>query len=162
LLGQRCGFLSEKRIASIRLASIYGEMERPTGSREHMSHVKRLWDARCSGKKVRVAGKKIERDWMYAGDMAEATWALLCAPRWQYPVYNIGSSQTISFEKMVEIFSDIGLNYSWVDEPGQADIVMRPEQGRAPMNTVRLKEDANYSSPLSSEIRLELFLHSII
>ena len=158
LLGQRCGLLSGKRITSVRLASIYGEMEYPNASRETMSHIGRLWQARNSSKKVLVTGKKVERDWMYAGDLAEAVWGLLEAPKWHYPVYNIGTAGVISFETIVEIFSRFGLGYEWEEDPGKADIAMRPDQARAPMDISRLKEDANFSFGSDPQKSLEQYL----
>jgi len=158
LVAQRCGALSGKRMISVRLASIYGEMERPTGSREHMSHIKRLQDALRSGRRVRVAGKTIERDWMYAEDMAEAVWGLLNAPGWRYPLYNIGTEQAMSFQEIVEIFAQFGLDYVWVDDPQQAEIAMRPDQARAPLDISRLKADTHLAFPYPPADRLEQYL----
>jgi UDP-glucose 4-epimerase len=162
LLLQRCRELCGKRMAAVRLASIYGEMERPTGSREHMSHIQQLHDARLAGRRVRVAGPAVERDWMYAGDMAEGIWALLGASRWNHPVYNLGSGQALPFDNIVALFARFGLQHTWVDDPQQADIAMQPHQARAPLDTSRLQTDTRLDLPGSPANRLEHYLSKVV
>ena len=161
LVLQRCAELSGKHMAALRLASIYGEMERPTGSREHMSHIWRLRAAQLSGRRVRVAGPAVGRDWLYAGDMAEAVWTLLCAPRWSYFVYNLGAGQALRFETIVELLARRGLVYEWVDDPEAADIAMRPQQARAPLDLTRLRADTGLTWPRSPTERMEQYLNSL-
>lgn len=158
LLLPRCAELSGKRMAALRLASIYGEMERPTGSREHMSQIKRLQDALLSKHPVRVAGPAVERDWLYGGDLAEAVWALVNAPRWNHTLYNLGSGQALSFQQIVAVFTRFGLEPSWVEDPQQADIAMRSEHARAPLDISRWQAATGQARPAPPASRLEQYL----
>jgi len=157
LLGQRCALLSGKRIAAVRLTSMYGEMERPTGSREQMSLVFRLVDALLNGRKLCLAGAEIGRDWMYAGEAAAAVKALLDAPTWNYPVYNIGSGQILKLRELAEIFELYGLDVEWSQNPSAADICLRPENGRAALNLKRLTVDTEFL-PANIRQKMEEFV----
>lgn len=158
ILLPRCADLSGKRMAAVRLGSVYGEMERPMVSRGRMSHIGRLRDAQLSGRRVRVAGKAIERDWIYAADVAEAIWALLVSAKWHYSVYNIGAGQPLSFGEIVEAFGHWGLDFVWVDDPRQAEIAMQPQDARAPLDITRLKEDTRLAFAYSPAERLQHYL----
>jgi nucleoside-diphosphate-sugar epimerase len=157
LLGQRCALLSGKRFAAVRLTSLYGEMERPTGSREQMSLVFRLMDALFKGRKVRLAGAEIGRDWMHAGEVAAAVKGLLGAPTWNYSVYNIGSGQVLKLGELVKIFEAYGLDVEWMQDPARADIGLRSENGRAALNIERLTADTGFL-PANSRQKMEEFV----
>jgi nucleoside-diphosphate-sugar epimerase len=144
LLAIRYAELSGKAMASVRLAAIYGPMERPTGSREQMSHVWRLRAALETGRPVQVAGPEVLRDWTYTLDMGEAIRALLCAPRWRHTIYNVSCGQAATFRQVVEAFVADGLCVEWVQDPDTADIAMRPSQARAPLDISRLQSDTGF------------------
>jgi len=144
LLANRYAQLSGKLMASVRLAAIYGPMERPTGSRERVSHVERLRAAQQEGRSVRVAGPDVPRDWTYTLDMGEAIRALLCAPRWRHTVYNVSCGQAVNFRQVVNAFVMRGLRVEWVQDPDAADIAMRPSQARAPLVISRLQNDTGF------------------
>ena len=144
LLAARFSALSGKPMASARLAAIYGPLERPTGSRERTSHVERLRAALQAGRTVRVAGPDVPRDWTYTLDMGEAIRALLGAPRWNHSIYNVSCGQAATFRQIVEAFVARGLRVEWVSDPAEAEIAMRPEQARAPLDISRLQRDAGF------------------
>jgi UDP-glucose 4-epimerase len=144
LIAGRYTRLCGKTFCAVRLGSVYGPMERPTGSRQNMSHIQRLRSALLAGRKVRLAGADISRDWVYALDVAEAVRALLCAPVLTHTVYNVGLGEAFSFRQVVEAFVPYGLRVEWVDEPDQADIFMRQESERAALDIRRLKKDAGF------------------
>ncbi len=159
LIGERAAFLTGKRIAALRLASLYGEMERPTGSREQMSLVYRLTQALRDGKKLGLSGAEIGRDWMHAGEAAQAVAALLVAPAWSHPVYNVGSGQILTLRDLAEIFGDRGLQVTWSEDPADADIALRPENGRSALCIERLTADSGFV-PADSRQVLEAFAKS--
>ena len=144
LLAGRYAALSGKPMVSVRPAAVYGPMERPTGSRQHMSQPCQLREALREGRRVKVAGPDARRDWVYAQDVAAAVCALLLAPHWSYPSYNIGSGGASRFEEMVDAFVRHGLQAEWVDDPAEADITPRPSRSRAYMDVGRLTRDTGF------------------
>jgi UDP-glucose 4-epimerase len=161
LIGERAGFLTGKRIAALRLASLYGEMERPTGSREQMSLVYRLVQALRKGKSLRLSGPEISRDWMHAGEAAAAVAALLAAPVWNHPVYNLGSGQVLTLADLAEIFQRHGLRVEWCDDSTQADIALHAENGRAALRMERLSADTSFV-PADCRQRMEAYVKAIL
>ena len=145
LLGERYAELCGRPVAAVRLAALYGPMERPTAGRGQMSQPTQLVAALRSGRAVRVAGAAVTRDWTYVADAAEAVRALLLAPVWRYGVYNVGTGCGSTFGRLVELLVARGLRATWVDEPAAADIAMRPEQARLPLDIRRLREETGFS-----------------
>jgi nucleoside-diphosphate-sugar epimerase len=145
LLGARYGALSGKPIASLRLASVYGPMERPTGSRQAMSVPRRLMAALRSGRPVRVFGAQYRRDWLFAEDAARAVGALLLAPRLGHSVYNVGGGAAAPLRELVDAFVAHGLRALWADAPDDAEIAVGPSTARAPLCNARIQADAGYT-----------------
>ena len=149
LLAARYAVLSGKPMAAVRLPAIYGPMERSLASRRHTSAPGLLMAALRAGRRVRVAGPEVARDWTYAADVAAGVWALLTAPGWRFPVYNLSCGQAVSFAEVVQAFVDVGLGAEWVDAVDQADIAMRPQQARAPLDIGRLQADTGFRPAFS-------------
>jgi UDP-glucose 4-epimerase len=145
LVAKRYGQLGATMMASIRLGSVYGPLEKPGQSRNGTSQVHRLLTAMQEDRMLRLFGPKIRRDWVYTRDVAEAVRCLLDASQWNYPVYNIGSGSAIRFDNVVEPFVRRGLRVEWVDDPLQADIALTAESGRAALDITRLQSDSNFS-----------------
>lgn len=158
LLTKRASQLSGKRMAAVRLSAIYGELERVAESRNRTSHINRLYQALIEKRQVKVYGQAVSRDWLYAGDCADAIRLLLLAPKWNHPVYNLGSGKPLSFEEMVTVFTDHGLHAEWVDDPSNADISMTTSQARAVLDLNRLKQDTGFSIPMDPIHRLDGFI----
>ena len=134
LLAARYGQFGTKMIASVRLPPVYGPVERSSLSRPRISQVGALFDALCAGRAVTVAGPQVARDWTHSDDIGEAIWALLAAPRWRYPVYNVSYGAGLSFHRVVETFVKQGLNAQWIDDPAAADISLPPDLARLPLD----------------------------
>lgn len=144
LLAERFTALCGKPFASIRLGAVFGPMERPTGSRQNMSHIRRLSDMLKDGRWIKAAGPDIRRDWVFTADVSAAVWGLLCAPRWNYPVYNVGSGEAVDFRGLVNLFAARGLHVDWAERPEDADISMMPWQERPAMDVSRLRADVGF------------------
>lgn len=142
LLTQRYGELSGVSMISVRLAPLYGPLERPSTSRPRMSAVGQLMDAFKSGKVIRVAGPSICRDWTYMDDAASALLALLLADNLNHAVYNVGCGTATTWKQVVGLFTLHGLVALWTDD--EADISMRPDQERLVMDIARLQEDTGF------------------
>ncbi len=138
LLAARYGQLAGRPVASLRLASVYGPMEAPSESRQRTTPIHQLRAALLSGRPVRVAGPAVRRDWIYAADVAAAIWLMLNAAKYHHPVYNAGSGRAVPFREVVEAFVPHGLSCEWTEDPGSADIALRPDQSRAALDIQRL------------------------
>lgn len=141
--------LSGKAMAAVRLPAVYGPQERIRASRPHTSAIHQLFAALRASRAVRVAGPEVARDWTYTADIAAGVAALLAAPRWQQPVYNLSCGLSISFAEVVETFRAAGLQATWVADAGEAEIAMRPHQNRAPLDISRIRQEIGYE-PLYS------------
>ena len=144
LLAARYAVLSGKPMAAVRLPGIYGPMERSLSSRRHTSAPGLLMAALRAGQPVKVAGPDVMRDWTYAADVASGLWALLTAQQWRHPVYNLSCGQAAPFSAVVQAFVDAGLHAAWIDDPNHADIAMRPQQARAPLDITRIQADTTF------------------
>lgn len=145
LLMQRYSQLSGKSMVAVRLPPLYGPLERPSASRLRVSAVGQLMQALHNGKAIRVAGPTVSRDWTYMVDGAMALWALLQTPQLSHSIYNVSCGVAVTWQEVVNSFITQGLSAAWVDDPADADVAMRPEQARLPMNIARLRQDTGFT-----------------
>lgn len=137
--------VSEMRIASARLGSVYGPFEMPTATRQGLSQMGQLVRAQHQGQKIRLYGPEITRDWVFGKDLALAAYRLLQVPRWNYPVYNFGSGTSVSFRDIADCFQDQGLAVEWAARPEEADVVMTDASWRAGLDMSRLLADTGFT-----------------
>ncbi len=149
LVAERYAALSQKMMAAVRLGSVYGPFEQPSQSRQHVSQVQRMADALQSGRKLRLYGPDISRDWVYSADVARAVYALLTAPRWNYPAYNVGTGAAVPFREIADSFQQLGLQVEWVSDPTEADIAMLEGSRRAALRIDRLQADTGFQPKYS-------------
>jgi UDP-glucose 4-epimerase len=79
---------------SVRLASVYGPMDRATESRNFRHVPNRVAHLALAGEVVRPNSLDSVGDYVHSGDVARAIIALISAPRLRYRHYNIGSGVT--------------------------------------------------------------------
>ena len=158
LLAARYAVLSGRQMAAVRLPAVYGPMERSHASRRHTSALHQLMVALRAGRSVFVAGADIARDWTYAADIAAGVWALLNAAQWHYPVYNLSCGVALPFHAVVEAFVAAGLYATWIDDTDQADIAMRAQQARAPLDIARIGLDAGWQPAYPLRVGVEAWL----
>ena len=132
-------------IVAARVGPVYGRFERSRPTRPATSLIQQLTDALREGRRVRVAGAEVYRDWTYAGDVARALEALLFAPVLRDRVYNVSSGVSISSHEILALFAEHGLQIEW-SEAETAEIVLDPAQSRKPLLLARLKRDTNFAS----------------
>jgi UDP-glucose 4-epimerase len=87
--------------ASVRLASVYGPMDRVTGSRNFRHVPNRVAHMALAGETVRPNSLEPVGDYVTSTDVAEAIIALLFAERLRYRHYNIGSGETSTIGDIV-------------------------------------------------------------
>jgi UDP-glucose 4-epimerase len=80
--------------ASVRLASVYGPMDRVTESRSFRHVPNRIAHMALAGEEVRPNALDAVGDYVLSTDVAQAIIALLDAPALRYRHYNIGSGTT--------------------------------------------------------------------
>ncbi len=152
LLGARYGALAAAQggpsVTSVRLGPIYGPHEVVSASRPRISQLGELLAATVAGRAVTVAGPEIARDWTHVDDVAGGIWALLHAPVWHHPAYNLSYGRGVSFRNVVEAFVAHGLDATWVDDAGVADVALRADQARLPMDLTRLQTDSGFTPRL--------------
>jgi UDP-glucose 4-epimerase len=95
LITERYGELFGMSTTSVRLASVYGTMDRPTASRTFRHGPNRVGHMAVEGvKRLRVNTLDAVGDYIHAEDVADAIIALLRLPRVRYSTYNIAVGRT--------------------------------------------------------------------
>jgi len=103
LITERYGELFGLSTASVRLASVYGTMDRPTASRNFRHTPNRVAHMAVAGeKRVRVNTLEAVGDYVHVEDVARAILALLNLERVRYSVYNIATGHTTRLGDLVE------------------------------------------------------------
>lgn len=75
---------------SVRLSAVFGRWERRTSVRDTPSPPFQVMEAALAGRPVRLP-RRDHRDYVYAGDVAQAVLGLLDAPRLAHRLYNISA-----------------------------------------------------------------------
>ena len=95
LITERYGELFGMSTTSVRLASVYGTMDRPTASRTFRHGPNRVAHMAVQGmKRVRVNTLDAVGDYIHAEDVAHAIVSLLKSPTVRYSAYNIAVGRT--------------------------------------------------------------------
>ena len=81
-------------LVCVRLGTVIGPWERDTGVRDNFGTHSQLAALAVSGKSALLPGREIQRDWVYALDVAGALVALMHAPGPLQPLYNLSSGFT--------------------------------------------------------------------
>ena len=87
--------------ASVRLASVYGPMDRETGSRNVRHIPNKVAHMALAGETVRPNSLEAVGDYLSSTDVADAIIALLFAERLRYRHYNIGSGATATIGDVI-------------------------------------------------------------
>ena len=129
---------------ALRVASVYGEHERPTGSRgaARMSLMHRLAQACAAGAPVRIEGDATRREWVHGDDVAAAVASLLMAPSLGHVVYNVGSGVATRFDDLVRLFAAEGLTIT--GDAAAPLCRMTPAEDRPPLDIRRIAADAGW------------------
>lgn len=123
----RLGALRGISTASIRLGSVYGDLERTTTTRHRTSLVHRL--ANATGPLV-VSSRDIVRDWVHADDVAAAVAGLLADRPLRWNLYHVGGGEGVGWRRIVEIFRRAGRPVAWSGVGMPADIEVGEQDAR--------------------------------
>lgn len=91
---------------SVRLASVYGPMDRATESRDFRHVPNRVAHMALAGDVIRPNSLASVGDYVHSGDVAKAIIALISAPRLRYRHYNIGSGVTSTTGDIIDWASE--------------------------------------------------------
>jgi nucleoside-diphosphate-sugar epimerase len=141
-IARRMAGLTGLSIAAIRVAAVYGPMERPTPSRARMSPIYRLAEALRARRSIRVSGPDLKRDFVHGDDVGRAVAALLFAERLSHDIYNVSAGKPLGWPALVELFRARGLDAGWVRDG--ADIAFTQAEARAPLDISRLAGDTGF------------------
>jgi UDP-glucose 4-epimerase len=144
LLTERYALYTGKPMTSLRLASMFGPMERNTGARTGMSTPRRLMSALQAGQPLKVFGPQIRRDWMHTSDVSLAIAQLFQVDSWAHAVYNAGAGEAMAFGDLVAAFEKHGLSVEWMQAAADAELAMQADNGRQALDISRLREDIGY------------------
>ncbi|MGH8139961.1 MAG: NAD-dependent epimerase/dehydratase family protein [Steroidobacteraceae bacterium] len=128
LITERYGELFEFSTTSVRLASVYGTMDRPTASRTFRHGPNRIAHMAVAGvKRVRVNTLEAVGDYVHVEDVARAIIALLRLEHVRYSAYNIAMGHTTRLDELVQWAAERYPGFhAEITSAEEADIVQDP------------------------------------
>jgi UDP-glucose 4-epimerase len=128
LITERYGDLFGFSVASVRLSSVYGTMDRVTASRNFRHVPNRIAHLALEGRQcVRVNALDAVGDYIHSEDVARGIIALLDAPALRYSVYNIAAGTTATIGELVAWAAEkVPGFHAQIAPPAEADILQDP------------------------------------
>ncbi len=128
LIVERYGDLFGLSTASVRLSSVYGTMDRATGSRDFRHVPNRVAHlAQGGARRIRVNTLDAVGDYIHAEDVAAAIAGLLRAPALRHATYNVAAGATSTVADLVRWAAEKAPGLAAeLAEPADADIVQDP------------------------------------
>lgn len=125
-LALRFAELQGRDVRVARVASVFGPMERPTGSRAGMSPVYRMTHAFLDHGTVTVSRRSLTACVapIASEDVAAALAGMLASPRLRHTTYNVASGYTTTVAAILDAYADAVDGFAWepVDDPAGADV----------------------------------------
>jgi UDP-glucose 4-epimerase len=130
LITERYSDLFKLPIASVRLSSVYGPMDRATSTRIFRHAPNEIAHKVIEGvKHVRVNSLDGVGDYIHSQDAAHAIIALLEAPSLRYSVYNVAAGVTATLADLVRWAAEKAPGFhATVVPPGEAEILQDDTQ----------------------------------
>ncbi|MEM6428268.1 MAG: NAD(P)-dependent oxidoreductase [Deinococcota bacterium] len=139
---------------SVRLGTVYGPMERPTGSRQRMSALYHAVQAALKGQELKVDGAHIARDFCHVDDVAKACLHLLFADGLKHACYNIAGARAEPLHVALEALTDTyKLRWNAIssantspsnEDNNDAYLTQTPAQARASHDLSRIYDDTSW------------------
>lgn len=132
-------------VRAVRLGPVYGPFERSSASRPNVSAVCLAAHLALAGEPLRCNAPHARQDWIHGDDAARAVGSLLTTPLLRHDVYNLAGPSV----RMDRLFAVIGdaiphTRVEWVAAPEQANVPVRTDQARGPLDWHRLVEDTGF------------------
>ena len=127
LVAHRYAELFGLSVASVRLPSVFGPMDRVTATRNHPHVPNKIAHLALAGRPIRVNTLDGVGDYLHSGDAADAIARLVLAPKLRHSVYNIASGVATTTRELVAYAAELipGTRAEIVPAE-QADIVHDP------------------------------------
>src|SRR5262249_21740214 len=117
--------LFEFPATSVRLSSVYGPMDRETGSRAVKSIPYRVAHLAIAGEAIRVNSLDGVGDFIHAADVGDALIQLVQAPRFRHAVYNIAYGEAATVRNLVSYVAERLPGTRWeVTGEAEANVVV--------------------------------------
>ena len=145
---------------SVRLANVFGPMERITPGYVGATELREMLRIHFDGQPVKVnslAGPWL--DWTYVGDIAEGIRRIWEAPALRHDVYTNTCSQLHSIGEVLEAFARHlpGFRYEQVERDQANYIVSGSEPGAVPSNA-RMRDELGWTPPTSFDAGMRQYL----
>ena len=145
---------------SVRLANVFGPMERITPGYVGATELREMLRIHFDGQPVKVnslAGPWL--DWTYVGDIAEGIKRIWEAPALRHDVYTNTCSQLHSIGDVLEAFARYlpGFSYEQVERDQANYIVSGNEPGAVPSNA-RMRDELGWTPPTSFDAGMRQYL----
>ena len=148
-LTERYGQLFPMTTTSMRIAAPYGNMERPTRSRNLMGPIYRLLHHILTEKKeiIKVKGLAYVRDWTFVMDTAKCLVSGLDAKEPLSPLYNASCEVNSSLEEILTAIQEVPeVNFEWeeVEMDKDADFSVKVSSLRGPLSIKKAREELGF------------------
>ena len=104
---------------TVRLASVFGPLDRQTSARDLDCIPKRLLMAMRRKQPVSVAGLDSVGDYLGAGDVAAALVALLLSETTNHSVYNIAAGRLTTLADLLDVLGDVDRSFHFIETSRQ-------------------------------------------
>ncbi|MDA0221411.1 MAG: NAD(P)-dependent oxidoreductase [Proteobacteria bacterium] len=149
LIAQRFAALFGLPLTMVRLASVYGPMDRDTPGRVIKCAANVMMHKAIAGEPWTVANGTAVGDWIHSGDVGRAICALLRAPRLHHTMYNIAYGEAVSLDDLAGRIAAVVPGSTWnrTDGPARADVSGNPARltgAWGAYDTSRLRGDTGW------------------
>lgn len=145
---------------AVRLTSIYGPWERPTGSRAGMSAAYRLTTAAAAGVSLAVRNEDGACDWMYVSDASKGLIHLTELDEIPHDIINLSSGELISADRLLKAvhraFPEAAPRLLAGTDGGTADVTLRPTRDGRRLDVDRLAK-LGFRAPTSIGAGIERY-----
>ena len=141
----------------VRLASVYGPMDRWTPGRDYACDPNVLVHKAVAGETVTIAGAEAVGDFIHAGDVGRAIADMLDAPALNHDVYNIAYGEPVTLGELAGIVASAVPGFTWSpttnDDATLTGNPARKSGAWGAYDNARLKTDTSWSPrPLDDAI----------
>ncbi|MGH6718196.1 MAG: NAD-dependent epimerase/dehydratase family protein, partial [Alphaproteobacteria bacterium] len=131
LIARRYGLMFGLPVVTVRLASVYGPMDRPSPARRIVLLPNRLAHLALAGEEARVNTLEAVGDYIHAGCVAQAIALLLRAPALDHDLFNIASGASATVGDVLGHVARAVPGFRWRLTAGsEANVVADPTRTR--------------------------------
>jgi nucleoside-diphosphate-sugar epimerase len=158
-VARRYGEIFPLDVRAVRLAGIFGVMERPTPSRRYMSLSYRAVRASIERRPLRITRRALDAgcDYISSDDVARAILALLQSEHLENWIFNVASGVRTPVPRLLEILSDLLPGFEWRVDDASPEFDLDPAERLARFNAysiARIQAETDWAPhPLSDELR---------